>query len=306
MYGISTAWRSATVDDGHQLLDLMLESGLSSLEIDYRITPPMLKQMLPRLKSSEFQVLTVHNYVPHPDGIPKEEASGDVFLLSSPDNEERQRGVKYALRTLQLAADLEASLVVFHLGHVDMKDEQERLFAFYEKDQIDCEESHDWFAQKLEERKAKATLFFDAVLKSLNRLNEEAYRLGVLIGAENRYRYTQIPFREEFDVIFSEFRGGQIRYWHDVGHGEVLSRLRILDHEKDLLTRYKDHLAGAHIHDILELKDHRAPGTGDFPFEILKPYLNRHAIRILEVNRHATVQEVRDGVALLQEKGVFI
>lgn len=37
MYGISTCWRSAQITDGNRLLDAMLESGLSTLELDYRI-----------------------------------------------------------------------------------------------------------------------------------------------------------------------------------------------------------------------------------------------------------------------------
>ena len=305
MYGISTAWRSAATDDGNELLDRMLESGLSALEVDYRITSLMLKQMQPRLKSSEFQILTLHNYVPHPDGIPKKEASGDVFLLSSLDKAEREVAVRHAIKTIQLAADLEAKLVVFHLGRVEMDHESDHLFELHEQSEIDGDEAQEWLAKKLTERRSKAAPYFDAVLRSLDRLNAEANRLGILIGAENRYHYNQIPFGDEFDHIFSEFAGGAVRYWHDVGHGEVFHRLNILDHEKDLLERYKIHLAGMHIHDILGLKDHRAPGLGDYPFEKLLSYLNQQTIRILEIHQQASPQEVQDGVELLQRKGVL-
>ncbi len=305
MFGISTAWRSAITDSGNELLDRMLESGLSSLEIDYRVTGPMLQQMLPRLRSSEFQILTVHNYVPHPDGIPKQEASGDIFLLSAPDREERDLAIKNAIKTIHFAADMEARLVVFHLGRVEMEDESDRLFEFYEQGKIGDDEAGEWLEKKLTERRSKAAPYFDAVLRSLDRLNTEAFRLGILIGAENRYHYTQIPFGDEFDHIFSEFAGGAVRYWHDVGHGEVFHRLNILDHEKDLLERYREHLAGMHIHDIDGLKDHRAPGLGDFPFEKLKPYLNQHSIRILEIHQQASAQEVQAGVELLQRTGVL-
>jgi len=305
MFGISTAWRSATTDHGNELLDRMLESGLSALEIDYRITSHMLKQMRPRLKSSEFQILTVHNYVPHPDGIPKQEASGDIFLLSSPDKEEREIAIKNAIKTIHFAADMEAKLVVFHLGRVEMEEESDRLFEFHEQGKIGDEEASEWLGKKMAERRTKAAPYLDAVLRSLDRLNAEADRLGVLIGAENRYHYHQIPFGDEFDLIFSEFAGGAVRYWHDIGHGEVFHRLSILDHEKDLLERYKVHLAGMHIHDISGLKDHRAPGLGDFPFEKLKPYLNQHAICILEIHQQASAREVQAGVELLLRKGVL-
>ena len=66
-----------------------------------------------------------------------------------------------------------------------------------------------------------------------------AFHLGILIGAENRYTYNQIPFADEFEIIFREFDGGNVRYWHDVGHAEISHRLKILDHEKDYLLKYK-------------------------------------------------------------------
>ncbi len=305
MYGISTAWRSNETDDGNELIDLMLESGISSLELDYRITYEMLAQMKRRLFSGEITVLTIHNFCPIPQDIPKSKASGDLFLFSSLDEDERKLAVKYGLESIHLAADLEAGLVVYHFGTVDMEDEMEKLMDFYRAGKIDSEEATTWLTKKLAERQEKARPYFDAVLKSLDTLNKEAFRLGVLIGAENRYRYTQFPFKEEFDYIFREFAGGNIRYWHDVGHAEIFERLGLLDHEKDLLQRYKDHLAGMHIHDILGVQDHLAPGHGDFRFEKLAPYLNDQSIRILEVHSQASADDMRESVDLLMEKNIL-
>jgi len=306
MYGISTAWRSQEVDDGNELIDTMLESGLSALELDYRITYDMLGQMKKRLRSSEIQVLTVHNFCPIPEGIPKNKASGDLFLFSSLDEDERKLAVQYGMESIHLAADLEASLVVYHFGTVEMDDEMEEFFRLYNEGKIHSEETIKWREEKLAERGQKAAPYFDAVMKSLDRLHEEAFRLGVLVGVENRYRYTQIPFAEEFDAIFKEFEGGNVRYWHDVGHGEIFERIGILDHEKDLLQRYKNYLAGMHIHDIKGVKDHLAPGAGDFPFEKLKPYLNDQSIRILEVHGQASAQDIQDSVLMLNDLGILL
>lgn len=120
------------------------------------------------------------------------------------------------------------------------------------------------------------------------------------IGVENRYRYNQIPFDSEFDRLFKEFSGGQLRYWHDVGHAEIFSRLRILDHEKDFLQKYKEHLIGMHIHDVEGSRDHLAPGAGDTDMQKLRPYLQPDTLRILEVHKAAIREEIIRGIDYLR------
>lgn len=304
MTGISTCWRSAESTDGNELLDAFLDLGFNTLEIDYRVGEDELKQVKRRLMSSEFNVLSVHNFCPLPRDIPKSEANGDLFVLSARDREERRIAVKHATRTLQLAADLEASAVVFHCGFVEMDEELERLFGYFEDDKIDSDIYRNWFTSKIAERREKAHPHFDSVLKSLDELNEKACRLGVLIGVENRYRYDQIPFREEYDIIFREFEGGNVRYWHDVGHAEIFHRLEISNHYRDFLDRYREQLAGVHIHDIRGLEDHLAPGQGSYDFKRLEPYLEDFTIRILEIHPKVGKKEAQNGVELLKSQGL--
>ncbi len=305
MYGISTCWRSTIITDGDELLDAMLESGLSSLELDYRIHETEFKKIEKRLKTDEFTIITVHNIFP----IPKEALSkNNAYVqpsLSSLDIDERKLAGKYGINTIRLTSDLGAKLVVVHLGKVEMNRERSKLFPFYKNDKIDSQEYRQFIKRKLDERAAKAPPYFDALLKSLDQLNEEAFHRGVLLGAENRYSYNQIPFADEFDIIFREFEGGSVRYWHDVGHAEISYRLKILDHEKDYLEKYQQHLAGMHIHDINGLQDHLAPGQGDFQFKILKPYLNENSIRILEIHDQASAKEIQNGVGLLKKVGII-
>ena len=303
-FGISTAWQSGQLDDGHALLDSIAATGLRGLEIDYRVTGAMLKQMLPRLHSSEFQVLTVHNYCPLPPGYTKADAVS-ILNLASLDEEERKTAVKYGKKSLQWAADLGAKLVVFHFGKIDMHYDAEELFAFYHQGQLQSSTFHTWLQQKFAERANLAQNHLPRLLRSIDTLHAEAFRLGVLMGAENRYRFTQMPFGDEFDALFNEFAGGQLRYWHDLGHAEIYHRLQILDHEKDFLARWQPHLEGFHLHDVLDLQDHLAPGTGDFDFDLLKPYIKPDMIRIFEIHSMADAGQIKQGVSLLQQKGLL-
>ena len=135
-------------------------------------------------------------------------------------------------------------------------------------------------------------------------MNEEAVKLGIMIGVENRLRHIRIPFMEEFDIIFNEFAGGAIRYWHDCGHGEIMQRYGFLDHEKDLLAKYADLLAGVHLHDVNGREDHVAPGMGDLDFRMVAKYLKEDTIRILEVHERVGLDDVARGLLLLAEQGI--
>ncbi len=299
-YALSTSWQSTEPMTGNQLVDMIEQTGVTAIELDYRVTAEQWRQMRKSLQQKRIDIQSLHACTPLPPQFGKKEASGDLFLLSAADEEERRFAVKKAIQSLELAADLETRAVVFHLGRVEMEDETNVLKTFYRNNKIDSHAAKAFLQKKLAERQQHAPLYFDQVLKSLDRMNATARRLDVFIGIENRYRYHEIPFKNEFDTIFREFAGGNLRYWHDTGHGEVFQRLRILDTKTDLLERYRSLLLGMHLHDIKGLKDHQAPGQGDFDFDQLKPFFNPDSVRVLEIHKQASLQDVQRGVHFLQ------
>jgi sugar phosphate isomerase/epimerase len=300
-YALSTSWQSTEPLSGIGLVDIIEQTGVEAIELDYRVTAEQWRQMQKPLRQRGIRIASLHACTPLPENFDKEEASGDLFLLSSRDEEERRFAVKKAIQSLQLAADLQTQAVVFHLGRVEMEHQTSVLKQFYHNDEIVSEGAAAFMQKKLAERARLAPPYFDQVLKSLEPMNEEACRLGVYIGIENRYRYHEIPFKIEFDTIFAEFGGGNLRYWHDTGHGEVFRRLRILDTDADLLQPYKSLLLGMHLHDIKGLKDHLAPGTGDFDFKQLKPFFRPETVRILEIHKQASLEEIKRGIEMLEE-----
>lgn len=303
MFGISTAWVSGQVTDGDEMLRALAETGLSAIEIDYRVTHDMLQRIRPRLANGEFTVFSLHNYCPLPDGYSKAQATS-LFQPTSLDEDERRLAISHSIRSLQLAADLGAQVVVFHLGQVEMDPEESTLVQFYQQGGATSAEAIAFRDRKLAERSSKAEPHLQALLRTLDRIHTEAVKRGVYIGVENRYHYHQIPFGDEFDLLFAEFRGGHLRYWHDCGHAELNHRLGFLHHESDLLARHQDHLTGFHIHDINGLKDHKAPGQGNLDFALIARYQKSHMLKILEVHQPATAEHIRDGVRLLRQAGI--
>lgn len=303
--GLSTSWQSGLIRDGGELLDVLGASGLSGLEIDYRVSGEALRQMEPRLRSGEFTVLSLHNYCPTPPGYEGHPNVAALFNPASLDTEERKLAVKYSIRTIQTAADLGARLVVFHLGVIDMDFRMKELFQLHEEEGEDSPLFQERIQELQRERAEKAGAHLTPLLRTVEAVHAEAHKRGILMGVENRYRLSQIPVGDEFDLLFNEFEGGELRYWHDVGHAEVFARLGLLDHERDLLRRFQKRLAGMHIHDIAGFKDHLAPGMGTFDFSLLPPYLGEESLRIIEAHDPVDLAQLREGVRLLQEKGVL-
>jgi sugar phosphate isomerase/epimerase len=297
MLGISTCWCSKRASGGKEIARRILELGLEGVELEYRIPSGVFREMKPYLHKA-LKVLSVHNYFPLPDDIPLAKASGDLFLLSSPDEDERSNAVAYSIKTIEHAHDLGARAVVLHLGKVDMPDLTEAFFGLHRNGLLGEGEGLGFVEEQRAIRQARKKRNLDAVLVSLEVLNREAVNRGVLLGIENRFHFHEVPDFEEIGHILREFKGGNIRYWHDVGHARVQENLGLTRQEK-LLEAYSEEMAGIHLHDVRGLDDHLAPGQGEVDFEQIKPFLRPSMIKILEVHSGVPQEQVLNGIRLL-------
>jgi sugar phosphate isomerase/epimerase len=302
MIGLSTVWTSRDARSGDDLLGPILDLGFEGVELEYRITEQLYKEIRPRIRNNEVQVLSIHNYFPVPPIIPPEEVSGDCFSLSSLDREERDNGISYTFRTLEAAHDLEARAVVLHLGRVETDLPRNGLQQLYRGERWN-DEGPELLQREQEERGRLRNPHLDALLFSLEKIVKRAEQLGVVLGIENRYYFQEMPDMEEIGIILEQFRGGPIGYWHDTGHAAVFETLGILKHE-ELLKTYAPYMVGVHLHDALKLDDHKPPGQGEIDFEMVKQYLPQGAIKIIEIHPSARGHEILEGLEFLQEKGI--
>ncbi len=299
MIGLSTAWCSGQIKEGKKLLPRFKEIGIKELELDYRISKKTFKEILPLLKKS-FAILSIHNFFPIPDIL--EEGSGDAFLLSSPDEEERKRAVKYTRKTIEIAHELGAKAIVLHLGKVEMNPETEKFLLLYGRGKISSSHGKRIIHKIKEERKNKKSRYLDAVLRSLSELNKFAQERGVLLGIENRFYSHEIPDFEEIGLILRKFKGGAIRYWHDVGHAVVQENLGLLSH-KELLESYSSHLIGIHLHGVRGCEDHLAPGQEE-DYGLIKRYIKPETIKVVEPHPKVSKEELKEGLIFLQRIGI--
>jgi sugar phosphate isomerase/epimerase len=299
MLGLSTVWMSENLHNDDDLFRMLHEVGLDRLELEYRIPESLFGKIKPKLKN---KAISIHNFFPLPQDYSHCKPSGDLFLLSSPDREEREKAIRFAIKTIQTAHELGCSAVVFHLGRVEMDCGFKQFCNYFDANLINAPEMDLFLSRMRKERTSKRQPFLDAVLLSLEKLNQEAEKQGVSLGVENRYYFHEIPDFEEFGIIFKKFAGGKIFFWHDVGHGYVQENLRIQSHQ-ELLATYAPLLLGVHLHDARGYSDHQAPGKGEIDFTMIKQYVKDATLKVLELHPRETPEEVRQGIALLRSQG---
>lgn len=299
MLGISTCWWENRSLSGEMIVRETAELGFGGIELEYRITYPLFEEMRPYV-NREVRVLSIHNYFPRPVEFMDRKASGDLFSLSSTDKEERLMAVKYSVKTLEHASDLETEAVILHLGRVDMPDPMNDFRKLYEEDRIKEEEGQRFLEEQKHIRASKSRKSMDAALFSLDELNREAEKKGVYLGIENRYYPQEIPDFDEIGMILREFEGGRVCYWHDAGHAVVQENLGLCEQNK-LLEAYSDRMIGVHIHDVNGLVDHLAPGSGRTRFEEIRPFVKPDHIKIMEIESSVGRDELREGAGLIRK-----
>lgn len=295
MLGVSTSLWTKDKKDLSDLKGWLEDLGLSAVELDFRVTAEQLEKIRPSL-DSEIKVISLHNFCPVPDGVKPERASGDLFNLASLDWEERRLAIRYTIKTIELAHELEAEVVVLHLGFVVLEgmntgSYHEDLFKGEKKDEF------------LRERAKKAQKHLDALFLALEPIAKRAESLGVILGVENRNYPHEIPLAEEIGLVLEVFEGAPFGYWHDVGHAHVLERLGFVN-QRELIECYKDHLIGVHLHDAKGLKDHLPLGKGEVDLQILSPFFCE-VRKVLEIHPPVEEKDLKEDLSYLRDIGLL-
>jgi sugar phosphate isomerase/epimerase len=295
MVYLSTSFISGLVDSGERLIQALLDFEIDGIELEYRISRPILEQMRPALKRSTLKVVSLHNFCPIPSLTPPVGGGGDIFPLSAIDREVRQSALKWTTQTIEQANELEAPLVILHCGHVDMLAELDRLYLFHRQGRSQSPAAQEFIQRKLDELNRLRAGHIDALRYALDALVRYAEKQGVTLGLENRYHYHELPTPDDFQVLLNEFKGAPLGYWHDTGHAHANEILGLIE-PASLLKRYGDHLVGMHWHDALGLEDHLPPGSGEINFDNLQPYLKDYLPVVIELKPGTSPAEVKEGI----------
>nr|CAI78821.1 hypothetical protein [uncultured Latescibacterota bacterium] len=303
MLSLSTCWRAGSGLSGTELVHLYRRLGFRFMEVEYRLSLAQIREIETCVHAGLIRVSSVHNYVPRIPGEGEDTDGGDRFLLSSIDEGKRTEAVEKTCRTLEWAVRLSAAAVVLHLGRVEARATQGPLLDLFRAGMADSEKAECTRRALVRGRVEASEPFLNQVLKSVREIEARASALNLRIGLENRYYYHQIPSPEELAVLLARTRPDVTGYWHDVGHGQVMENLGLRKHA-DHLKVAGDRLLGVHFHDLVGVDDHIAPGTGEFDFEVLRPWLRPHVLRVMELHPRVTDTEVIRGREYLESLGV--
>ena len=296
---ISTSVRPQDMDDPEAFVAYLEQLGVPGVELEYRLTEQFFMGMRAPLLQSVLQVTSIHNFFPFPNRFETLQPGGDLFLLSSPDREERMRAIRWTLRTIEAANELEAVVVVLHCGRVEMEAEIRTLHGFFKENRIISPEAQTFISKKFHELADLKPAYLDSLLFSMDRLLPVAEKQGVTLGLENRAHYHELPGSDDFERLLAEFAGGPVGYWHDTGHAHLAEKLTIVT-SGYLLEKYADNLLGIHIHDAIGLEDHLPPGTGEIDFKAIKPHLKPDIPLVVELKPGTANDDVQNALDFMR------
>ena len=276
------------------MLQEIRELGFEWAELSHGIRISLLPGIFQAVEAGEIKISTLHNFCPLPMGI--DHAAPNVYQFSSIHPRERENAFRHTLKTIEVAANLNAPVVVLHLGSIDSRDYQGKLAELVKKGQRDtprysklCDE----VLAKLEERKETP---FSLVKEALTNLAAEAEKKGIRLGIENRESIEELPMDGDFHFLMKEFTQKSIGYWHDTGHAQIKENLGFIHHQMHLQSM-SSRLLGFHIHDVhAPDRDHRIPGTGCVDFESLKEVVRPDHIKVFEFSPSLSPEEAKQGV----------
>jgi sugar phosphate isomerase/epimerase len=256
--------------------------------------------MLEGIDLSRYQISSVHE--PCPADISADELKKRDWLVSSKNEDCRHEGVKAIQRSIDLAGQLNASIVVVHAGHVNPDTGPEKkLRALIASGRRESDEYSEIQGQMIQAR-AESEAGFESVRKSILELLDYAEGSGVRLGIENRYHYMEFPSPDELEILLSLASADHIGFLYDAGHAQTLDVLGFYPHE-EWLKRFGHRIIGTHLHDVVGTTDHYAPGLGSIDFDMIASYLPEGALRTCEFQTFNTPEQVKAGLKVLVERG---
>ncbi len=273
--------------------------GFHLFELNHMVDSRMLRDI--DLKNG-YRIASVHE--PCPADVSTGTLKDRDWLISAADEENRKQGIAAVKRSIDLAHEVGAHIIIVHPGRVaiDLSVESQ-LYKLFREGKQQTPEYTKVKDELVEKRAAQAEVNVTAVCKSLPELAEYAHRFGIRLGLENRFHYHEIPLPDELERLLSVGYEDVIGYWHDVGHAQVLENLGFGMHH-EWLGRFAPRIVGTHFHDVIGIGDHRAAGSGNMDWDMVARYIPRQAFRTCEFQNDNSPEQVAAGVRFLVDKGL--
>ncbi len=298
-FALSTHWNAARHADGRALIEEILALGFDRVELGYDLRLELVPGVQAMVAEGAVKVSSLHNICPVPIGAAR--GHPEIYTLAAVDEAERRQAVQFTARTLRFAAELEAQAVVTHAGNVDMPHISRELFemALAGEQYTPRFERTKLKLMTLRERRAQRQ--FDLLCKGLEQLVPVIEETGVPLAIENLPTWEAYPSELEFEELFRRFDARHLRYWHDLGHGQIRQNMGFINHER-WLERLAPRLVGMHVHDVAPpATDHVMPPHGHIDFTRFQQVAESATVLVIEPSSRTPAGDVAVGRALLEK-----
>lgn len=274
------------------------ELGFAYIEANAWLSPGMLAQLL----ATGVPISSIH--APCPNVLSSTGNPAGALSLSSLDASERSEAVSFTRQAIDLAADVKARAVVLHMGEAPIDPRlEDRLRRLHREGQARTAEYDRAATELVRRRNALVLPYLEAAGESLRELSKHSRQKGIILGIETRFHLHEIPNIDEAAQLLEEVPEDAAGYWHDVGHAEVQQRLGLNAHE-EWLSRFQHRMVGIHLHDIVGICDHHAPGAGDIDWSMIAGYIPAGIVKVCEIGEWNEEEQVQGVVGFLHEAGI--
>jgi sugar phosphate isomerase/epimerase len=295
-FALTTRWNAGRHQSGETMIDEILALGIRHLELGYDTRVDLLPGIEAKQEAGEVIINSVHNYCPVPLGVGR--GHPEIWTFCDLNRRNHELAVQHTLRTARYAAEIGAKIVVMHCGYaqlrgINTRDLNELIFL----NQQNTPRYERFFNKLLKQREKKAQKYFDQLCRAMDVLVPAAEELDVNLGLENLPTYEAVPNEPEMEQLLLRYPSPKLRYWHDLGHGQIRENLGFINHLQ-WLERLKPVLGGMHIHDVARgIQDHTMPPEGDLGLERFKPFAELDIPLVLEPSSRATSTQIAQGLA---------
>lgn len=276
--------------DGESLVEELLRLGIDTIELGHGLKISQLDGIIKVFERGDVRISSVHNFCPHPMEVPGD--SPDCYEFTSHRDSDRSRATRLTQQTIEIAARVQARVVVLHGGRVRTMRSYRKALEMIENGELFTKPYGDMKIDAVREREAAGPKRLERLRSAIDQFAPRAAELGILLGLENRERYEDVPSEREMLPFLNRCGHSNLGYWHDFGHAHIKHNMAFLDH-KQWLSTAAHRLVGCHVHDVSWPNlDHQPPFTGEVPFSELVPLLPSHIPVVFEMNPHAETDAV--------------
>lgn len=297
-FALTTRWNAGRHTDGAAMIDEILDLGFDCVELGYDTRLDLVPGVRNRVEQGAVRVHSVHNYCPVP--MTAHRGHPEIFTFGHKDRHIRKLAVRHTADTIRFAADIGARVVVCHCGNIDMTRYSEQLIELiaqgrqftpaYEKLKLKLQDKREKKARK------QLAYWYECLEQLLPVLDENRIQLAM----ENLPTWESIPTETEIETALNQFQSPWLKYWHDMGHGQIREAMGLINVHK-WLERLEPMLVGLHVHDFLPPAcDHVMPPRGEMDFSRYKRVANRTIERVIEPTPQTPPEEIREALSFLQ------